>query len=311
MASTPAELADRFRATLVGAVIGDALGAVFEGHPGPVPTQHLDRVCHATDPLSHTDDTAMAHALAESVLFCGELDQDHLARCFVATWERKPGRGYGAGVASLLGRMAAGGRWDELAPAQFGGAGSFGNGAAMRVPALALLAPGAPAVAAELARRSAVVTHTHPVAVDAAAVQAAAIAIALTEPTAERAALVHELIGITRHPRMFAALQLLLDLDDEAPPEEIRSRIGTSIAGDEAVPAAIAAFVAHSYSFADAIRFAISLGGDTDTIASMTGALAGAHLGLAAIPVHWQTRAEGTTKALELADRITARTRCA
>lgn len=76
------------------------------------------------------------------------------------------------------------------------------------------------------------------------------------------------------------------------------------MAAVESVPAAFCAFLRYQDSFSDAIRFAISLGGDTDTIASMTGALAGAHLGHSAIPQDWIERTEGTGKLGTFAERF-------
>ena len=61
------------------------------------------------------------------------------------------------------------------------------------------------------------------------------------------------------------------------------SSLGNGIEAFRAVPAAIYAFLSHPLSFSEAVRYAISLGGDTDTIASMTGALSGAYLGDSAI----------------------------
>jgi hypothetical protein len=64
------------------------------------------------------------------------------------------------------------------------------------------------------------------------------------------------------------------------------------IAADEAVPAALFAFIRHIGWFTDAVLQAVHLGGDTDTIAAMTGALAGAFHGVAAIPERCRARLE-------------------
>jgi poly(ADP-ribose) glycohydrolase ARH3 len=75
----------------------------------------------------------------------------------------------------------------------------------------------------------------------------------------------------------------------------------------DAVPAALAAFVCNDGAFEPTVRFAIALGGDTDTIASMAGALAGAAGGLATVPSGWIARCEGTQRMVELADRFCLR----
>ncbi|MDP6183871.1 MAG: ADP-ribosylglycohydrolase family protein, partial [Gammaproteobacteria bacterium] len=76
------------------------------------------------------------------------------------------------------------------------------------------------------------------------------------------------------------------------------------IAAHESVPTAIFVFLNNASSIQDAVTAAIELGGDTDTIASMTGALAGAHLGLSAIPDRWLRRVEGVQRLIEIADQL-------
>jgi len=158
----------RYHGALLGVVVGDALGAPFEGHPGLVPPAFLTRIDAGQALLRYTDDTTMTFALAESLLFCRRLDLDHLAATFATACQREPHRGYGPAVAQLLGRVATGAGWAQAAASQFGGQGSFGNGAAMRVPPIGICAHGSLEVAAELGRESARVTHTHPEGVDAA-----------------------------------------------------------------------------------------------------------------------------------------------
>ncbi|HEV2070859.1 MAG TPA: ADP-ribosylglycohydrolase family protein, partial [Acidimicrobiales bacterium] len=82
----------RFRGALLGVVVGDALGAPLEGHPGPIPAERVRALDEDHVELLYTDDTAMTIALAESLLERGELDQDHLAARFVAHYRRQPNR---------------------------------------------------------------------------------------------------------------------------------------------------------------------------------------------------------------------------
>lgn len=91
-----------------------------------------------------------------------------------------------------------------------------------------------------------------------------------------------------------------------ARPAEVVQQVGNGIAAFEAVPAALYAFLRHPESFTEAVLYALSLGGDTDTIASMTGALAGAYLGERAIPAVWRERVEGAARLRELADALLA-----
>ena len=299
--------ADRYRGALVGAVVGDALGAPLEGHRGPVPPQRLAYLDgddgHA---LGYTDDTVMTMAVAESLLDCARLDQDRLARRFAAAFEREPGRGYGAGTAHLLRRLSAGARWQVEAPAQFGGAGSFGNGAAMRVAPVALHAAGDLLSAADLARRSAAVTHTHAAAVEGAAAQAVAVALALAglgDVPIDRHGFLDSVLGAVTPGATADGLRrvrALLDEEAELRPGVVAREVGTGVAASESVPAAVAAFAARPDSFAETVRFAVSLGGDTDTIASMAGAVAGAYHGATGVPRAWIRRVEGVARMMEL-----------
>jgi poly(ADP-ribose) glycohydrolase ARH3 len=300
---------DRFRGALVGALAGDALGARFEGHGGPVPRPLLDQHLDATTPVTYTDDSAMTIAVAESLLASGGLVEDHLAATFAAHHQRDPDRGYGAGTDALLRRLSGGADWRQAATAQFGGAGSFGNGAAMRSAPFGLIAP-EPNNAAILASRAAVVTHTHPHAVDGAAVQAAAVSYALhrwDEPAADVGDLLAVLRGVARTPEMIDQLQLAQALA-AAPAAEVASRLGTSLAAIDAVPAAICTVLHHPDSYVDTVSFALELGGDTDTIAAMAGAISGALLGRSAIPDAWLQRVEGVELMQDLADRLDEQT---
>ena len=291
----------------MGVAVGDALGAAFEGHPGPVPPAALREHLDGTGRALYTDDTALTIATAESLLDADGLDLDHLAAALAAAHHREPGRGYGAGTASLLARIQAGGDWRPLAAGQFGGTGSFGNGAAMRSAPIALFAGRHAVRAADLARRAARTTHTHAVGVEGAAALAAAVALVLggTDP----GMVAHELQVVVHDPDLRERLWAVGDLPTGESAPVVARVTGTGVSAAESVPAAIAAFVTHPDGFADTVAFAISLGGDTDTIASMAGALAGAHHGYRAIPEHWVARTEGCPVLVELADRLAARHR--
>ena len=255
--------------------------------------------------MSYTDDTALTFALAESLLHRGHLDLDHVAATFAATYMGEPHRGYGAATARLLTQVAAGTDWRTAAAAQFGGEGSFGNGAAMRVTPIALHAGGVVDVAARLGRRSATVTHTHREAVDAAGVQAAAVALALGDGAANGGkGLIEELVRFAETPALGAALERITPLIPGRSPADVAATTGTGVAAVEAVPAAIAAACLNPDSFTGTIHFAIRMGGDTDTVAAMAGAISGARLGEGAIPEAWLGQVEGAQEARELADRF-------
>lgn len=166
------------RGALIGALVGDALGSPFAGQTGPIAEGEIGSLESVTARRAFAHDTAMTVGVAESLLFNGGVDQDHLARTLVVRHERRPDRGHGRVTASLLRRIGSGEDWRHAATSQLGGRGSAGSSAAARVTSLGLWASDVHE-AARLGHASAQVTHAHPVAVDAAGVQAAAMTGAL------------------------------------------------------------------------------------------------------------------------------------
>jgi poly(ADP-ribose) glycohydrolase ARH3 len=101
-------------------------------------------------------------------------------------------------------------------------------------------------------------------------------------------------------------VEQLLKANGDAGLEAVIDQLGKGIKASESVPTAIYAFLRRPSSFSEVVTYAISLGGDTDTIACMAGAFAGAHLGLDGIPALWaegvEAAAEGVEAAAELLD---------
>jgi poly(ADP-ribose) glycohydrolase ARH3 len=294
---------DCARGALLGTFVGDALGMPFEGaDPAEVPAR-LRMLDARMGRGTYTDDTQMAIALAESLLDRGELDTAALGRAFAD--DHDPRRGYGAGTTEVLRLIRAGAHPHEAASTLFGGRGSQGNGAAMRIAPVAVRYAGDEAALAEAAAASARVTHAHPLAVDAAVAQAAAVAAALRDESPLDAALAAARTSELKD-RLAGAAQLVRDLPG---PSEVAARLGNSSRCYESVPAALYAAAAHE-SVAEAITFAIRCGGDTDTIGAMAGAVAGARSGASAIPPDWLDALEdgpkGRSHIEELADRLVA-----
>ena len=164
----------------------------------------------------------------------------------------------------------------------------------------------------EAAAASARTTHAHPEAVAATVVLAEAIhLLAHRHADGARPSLVTRCAASV--PPDQAALRAKLRdvealLEREPEREEVVTILGHAPLAFESVPTALYAFLAHSESFEAAVRYALSLGGDTDTIAAMVGALAGAHHGAGAIPLRWLARLEdggrGRGYALQLADAL-------
>lgn len=132
------------------------------------------------------------------------------------------------------------------------------------------------------AERSARLTHAHPLAIDAACVQAAAIAAALRGEEilrgARAAARTSEM-----NQQLERAEQLL---EDDVDPAQAATELGNSPLGHRSVPTAVFAATSRA-GFEQAVVFAVRCGGDTDTIGAMAGAIAEARDGAASIPGRW------------------------
>ena len=222
----------------------------------------------------------MTIALAESLIACGHLDHHHLARAFQDAYD--PDRGYGGGTRRVLELWAAGTPVADAAGQIFDGRGSRGNGAAMRIAPVAMCFAHDPDRLPVEAAASARLTHAHPVGVDGAVVPATAIAAALrSEDILHAARAAARTADLTSRLRDVAEL-----LAAPRRPHEVHARIGSSADACQSDGAAICSATAYR-TFEQAVTFAVRLGGDTDTVAAMTGAISAARSGATIIPARW------------------------
>lgn len=290
-----------FTGALVGALVGDCIGRPYEGS-GAVDRAGARRRVDAAlgqAPLPYTDDTQLLLALAEHLVVDDhEVDPERFVGRILERYEGW--RGYGGGMRRLV-RLWRRGRDHREAVTAIFPDGSFGNGAAMRVAPVGLLwADDAEAMAA-VARRSAAVTHAHPVGIDGAVVQAAAVAAAAHEGAfdIDRLAALPAATDALR-----AGLTSAAALPPDTPPAQAAAALGTQVTAHRSVPAALWC-AAVSDDVAGAVTTALALGGDTDTIATMAGAIRGAaHGTAAAVPAEWLDAVEGLGEVRDLAARL-------
>jgi poly(ADP-ribose) glycohydrolase ARH3 len=291
---------------LLGTFVGDALGMPFEGSPSAAIPDHLEMVEARLGRGTYTDDTEMMIALAESLLAHGSVNEAGLAQAFLDGCNSE--RGYGSGTLEVFSQWREGVAVEEAAGRLFGGKGSLGNGAAMRVAPLAILFADSYKELQVQTERSARVTHAHPTAIDAAVVQATAVAAALRGddvlPSARAAARTPAL-----REKLARAEELLARPAD---PLETAALLGNTSCGYESVPTAIFAAVSQT-RFEQAVVFAVRCGGDTDTLGAMAGAIAGAAGGRGSIPSEWLEALEagerGRGYVEQLASALTAAAR--
>ena len=277
---------------ILGSAIGDAIGARFEGHPYyNFPIELLDSLFNDPNLIvgKYTDDTQMMKGILESLLKNKGLNGEDMAKTFVKNFDIY--RGYGVGTTRVLEAIRKGADWKGVAKLSFGGQGSFGNGAAMRICPVGLLYYFNTNKLSEIAKDSSVITHTHKDAVEGAILQAQAIALALKEELGNFSPkkFLKELMKLTSSSHYEKKLNTINTLLNSSPTDiEVINKLGNKISAIESVPTAIYLFLQNYDSgFKTIIKNAIKLGGDTDTIACMTGAIAGAFLGIDKIPKNW------------------------
>lgn len=225
---------------MIGAIAGDIIGSIYEWHN----IKSKDFPLFSAD-CFFTDDTVLTVALADSIL-TGMSYQDNLRLYYHAY----PGRGYGSSFC----------RWAESISA--GPYNSWGNGAAMRISPVGFAYDDIELVMKK-AEEFTAITHNHPEGIKGGQSTAAAIFLARTGHTKEE---IKEFIQNT------------FGYDLSRHVDEIRPTYKFSESSQETVPQAIRAFL-DSTNFEDAIRTAISLGGDSDTLACITGGIAQAFYG--------------------------------
>lgn len=228
---------------MTGAIAGDIIGSVYE----------FDNIKTTDFPLftnesDYTDDTIMTVAVADWLLNGGDL----------AKVMQRYGREYPYPTGGYGGRFS--GWLREKDPQPYN---SWGNGSAMRVSAVGWMFDSLEKTL-EVAKETAVVTHNHPEGIKGAQATAAAIYLARTGKSKQDI-------------KLYIETTFSYDLGRTC--DEIRPfyRFNESCQGT--VPEAIIAFL-DSSDFENAIRLAVSLGGDSDTLACITGGIAEAFYGI-------------------------------
>jgi ADP-ribosylglycohydrolase len=286
---------ERARHSLDGLSVGDAFGERFFGAPDAV-LPRIEQRYLALAPWPYTDDTEMAISVVEMLEAEGIVVQDTLARLFAFRMDDM--RGYGAGTYRLLHGVREGIPWQRLSRAGFGGMGSFGNGAAMRVAPLgAFFADRDLGLVAEQARLSAEVTHMHPEGVAGAI--AVAIGAALAWRCREQSSplgkdWIEEIWGHTPEGYTRDGIQQALDLPESAS-VLLAARVlgnGSRVTAADTVPFCLWIASRFSTDYAEAAWHTVSALGDRDTTCAIVGGIVALRAGPQSIPADWLSRRE-------------------
>ncbi len=220
---------------MLGAIAGDILGSIHEFHP--IKIKNFDLL---NSECVFTDDTVMTAAVADSLMNKIPYVES------LQMWGRKyPRAGYGGWFSKWI---------DSDFPKPYN---SFGNGSAMRCSSVGWLFEDEGSVLEE-AKKSAEVTHNHPEGIKGAQ----AVALGVMQCRQGRTKL-----------EIQEKLEDLFDYDLSQTMEQVKFNYSFDVTCQGSVPQAITAFL-ESEDFEDAIKNAISLGGDADTQACIAGALA-------------------------------------
>jgi ADP-ribosylglycohydrolase len=285
------ERMERARLSLDGLSVGDAFGERFFFPPNV--ESLIERRAVPAPPWRITDDTIMALGIMEVLQGHAKVHQDELARVFARRYRLEPGRGYGATAKEVLAKIQEGVGWRKVAGAAFGGEGSMGNGAAMRVAPLgAYFADDLNRVVKE-ARASAQVTHAHPEG------QAGAIAVALAAawawhigegveeatPTCLLELAIEYLPEGTTRQGLVQALDVPLD----APPENAAHVLGSGqrVTAPDTVPFTLWCACRHLDDYSEALWNTLAGLGDRDTTCAIVGGIVALSAGRESIPKDW------------------------
>jgi poly(ADP-ribose) glycohydrolase ARH3 len=230
-----------------------------------------------------------------------------MARTFVKNYEREPWRGYASGPPRVFRWIKSGVAWNEAAKGLFGGAGSYGNGAAMRVAPVGVFYHDDLEQLRSVAYGQSQITHVHELGMEGAAMQAYAVALALNADSLSRLGshiFLEKLKNFTHNEVYKRKLEKMEKLLGETDKVRVARELGNGIEAYNSVPTAIYCFLRNWSSFEDSVLYAVSLGGDTDTIGAMTGAISGAYHGVEAIPQRWKSRLERGDYIEELAEKL-------
>lgn len=296
---------DRFAGCLIGQCLGDALGFIVEGQPPRACRAYVDTVLKGgrahegrRGPFAfgqYSDDSQLAREMMQSYTARGGFDAaDYAARiAAIFAEERIVGRGLATEQAAR--RLAAGVPWREAGTPP----PSAGNGSAMRAGPVGLMFFDDAAALIDAARDQGRITHADLRCSAGAVAIAGAVALAMEEGPLDPARFLGQLAEWAGSVEDSVG-RSLVDLAGwvRLPPDEAVTVIaGAGLAPDfrdawegispfvvGSVLWSLYAFVRHPGDYWEAVCTAIAVGGDVDTTAAMTGAIAGARNGLGAVP---------------------------
>jgi len=295
---------DQLAGSLLGQALGDALGFVVESQPpeiarvyvqGWLRARRAGEWSHPEFPFGqYTDDTQLARELVSSFRDAGGWDPAVFSARLAQLFQEQRDVGAGEGTRSAAGRLIHGSSWKDSGTA----APYAGNGAAMRAGPLGLLLPD-PLTMSRVAREQASITHRDPRCGAGAIAIARAVALAVQRGPISSHEFLEDVADSADGPdSSFAEAVrgigpwLALSPADAArqlhrsglDPRHVERWQGISAFVIPSVVWTLYSFLRSPEDYWETICTAIEVGGDTDSMAAMAGAISGARLGPAALP---------------------------
>ncbi|MEZ7157100.1 ADP-ribosylglycohydrolase family protein [Streptomyces sp. MAD19A] len=295
MTNVPAAVLD----SLQGLAFGDAFGDRWFGILRRQGTAALDARTPPPEPLWRwTDDTAQAVVLVRELAEGGGIvDQDRLALSFAAAYAEDTHRGYGASMHDVLRRIQTGEPWNEVVAGQFGGQGSWGNGAAMRAAPLGAWHSGDLDAAAEQAARQSAVSHHHPEAVTGAVAVALAAALAARSrggPAPARPDFLRAVAERLPDSDVRSGVRIAARMPEHTSVRHAAEVLGSGyrMSGPDTVPYALWCAAGHLDDLHESLWVTVGGRGDIDTTCAVAGGVVAARTGVGGLPPAWHTARE-------------------
>jgi len=305
------ELRKRFIGGMIGAAIGDAIGAPYEFQGRNLVKKYFNIDAHKN--LLYTDDTQLMLALAESIInkgddFPGEFGDklvkwaekmSHDSNAFM----RKPGSACMGGAKKFF---------EGKSPELCGIEDALGDGAAMRIVPIGLFYDTNEEVSLN-AKRSSELTHRDPRIYTSSSVLAYAISKLKKQErdNFNAAVFLDELVKYAcdcelqfGRKEKWNFSDILKEMKKSYPSREFIEQTENMGRCFDTVPLSIYCFLLHSFDFVEAISEAVKLGKDTDTSACITGGMSGTFNGMEAIPEKLMQRLEDREKIFNIASEL-------
>jgi len=276
----------RAAGALAGLAVGDAFGAPYEGFLPPrhgIPKLSSGGI-FGVKTGEFTDDTEQALALAGSLIKCGYFDPIDVMRNLLSAYTKNP-RFYGPTSSSIFARVQNGCAPLDASRELYELGGGRTNGSVMRGAPLGIFYP--PDEVWNVSVACSRLTHYHPVACECSAVVNTMISC-LCRGAGREEAYSYALDNVT-----IAEIQSVLSDLHKFPLTPSLDALATT-------HCAVALFLTND-TYQNTVSAAVMLGGDTDTIAAVAGAMAGAYLGLNGIPAHCLANIRGIHDIIDMA----------